>query len=186
MKTFLLLSGTVLLSVEMIMAQRIYCNTEPVTGKKDIVSVEIPVGWFQDNTDNHGVIAHQVLAKKNDSRGILFIQSIAADDVCKTPESIIVREKMTYDTKQTTVQELMPIPLDKRNLRARIVRVSNSPDGEQLAAFIPVRNGVVAITLCSSDKDFVEEHVTTFENVIRSFRLNPIINPPAYAELIID
>jgi hypothetical protein len=172
-------------AVKMLHGQRLYFSTVPVAGKKDIVSFVIPDGWIKDN-EAKGVIAHEILTKENDSRGMIFIQTIAADAKHQTPEALIVREKMMYDTRTTTIRELMPVTTEKKKIPARIVKISGSADGEQLVAFIPIKHGLVAITMCSQDHAFIEENVAAFESLIKSYELNPIINPPAFAEIVID
>lgn len=172
-------------------AQRIYCSIKPITGKKDIISVEIPKGWVQDYKENSRIHANQALVLEGESlhenSGYLFIQTIALEEG-KTIEETIEHEKLMYATSTVTVRETVPITVDakKATVTVSAVQISGSADGEQLVAFIPSKNSVVAVTLCSENKDFITQHVTTFEALVGSYQLNPIINPPSFAEIQID
>jgi len=172
-------------------AQRIYCSIKPITGKKDIISVEIPKGWVQDYKENSRIHANQALVLEGESlhenSGYLFIQTIALEEG-KTIEETIEHEKLMYATSTVTVRETVPIIVDakKATVTVSAVQISGSADGEQLVAFIPSKNSVVAVTLCSENKDFITQHVTTFEALVGSYQLNPIINPPSFAEIQID
>jgi hypothetical protein len=167
-------------------AQRVYYSTEAATGKKDIVSVVIPEGWVQTDKSQSGVHANQVLVKDGESEGMIFIQTIPVDESCKTVEAVIAREKIMFDTKSIDVKDAMPITVEKKGVQAQIIKVIGSADGNQVIAFIPIKNAVIAITLCSTDSDFINRHTADFESLVQSYQLNPIINPPSFADLVID
>jgi hypothetical protein len=172
-------------------AQRIYCSIKPITGKKDIVSVEIPKGWIQDDKENSRIHASQALVLEGESlhenSGYIFIQTIAVEEG-KTIEETIAHEKLMYANNTVTVKETASITIDakKADVIASVAQVSGSPDGEQLVAFIPSKNSVLAVTLCSDDKNFITQHTPAFEALVGSYQLNPIINPPSYTEVQID
>jgi hypothetical protein len=171
-------------------AQRIYYSTEAETGKKDIVSVEVPEGWIQDNSQNQGVNANQVLVKSDAvtsiETGMIFIQTLPLDETLKTVEDVIEHEKMMNTTSNSRVNEYAVITTEKKKTLVEVIRVIGSVDGHQIIGFIPVKNGVVTITLCSESETFLKKHTEDFEALIKSYQLNPIINPPAFAEIVID
>jgi hypothetical protein len=172
-------------------AQRIYCSIKPITGKKDIVSVEIPKGWIQDHKENSRIHANQALVLEGESlhknSGYIFIQAIAVEEG-KSIEEIIAHEKLMYATNTVTVKETAPITVEAKRatINASTVQVNGSADGEQLVAFIPSKNSVLVVTLCSDNKNFITQQTAAFETLVGSYQLNPIINPPSYAEVQID
>ncbi len=93
-----------------------------------------------------------------------------------------------YATSTVTVKETTSITIDakKSTVTASTVQISGAADGEQLVAFIPSKNSVLVVTLCSEDKNFITQHTANFEALVGSYQLNPIINPPSYAEIQID
>lgn len=167
-------------------AQRIYYSTKPVTGKKDIVSVEVPQGWVQQVIENSGLQAGQLLTKAEGANGSIIIQTIGIDDTYKTVEALLAHEKLMYNVKPATVHTLYPMALDKKKTQAELIHVTGSADGEQLVAFIPAKNGIVVVTMVAENDAFISEHKNDFEALLNSYQFNPIINPPSYAEITID
>ncbi len=166
-------------------AQRIYQSLKPITGKKDIVSVEVPQGWVQQIAEKSNTNHGQLLTKNESSNSSILIQTIGFDDTYKTVEALIEREKLMYNVTPSVVHTLYPVELDKK-MQAQLIRVSGSADGEQLVAFIPVKNSLVVITMLADDETVISENKTDFESLLSSFEFNPIINPPSFAEIDID
>jgi hypothetical protein len=173
-------------------AQRIYYSTENTTGKKDIVSVEVPEGWVQVHKEKPGVHANQVLVKADETalelnNGWMFIQTIPMDATQETVADIVAYEKMMNTTKTTKVEDLTPLVADKKNKEISWMKVTGSVDGaHQVVAFIPVKNALVTVTLCTPFAEFLADHMNDFQSMVKSYQLNPVINPPAFADLTID
>jgi len=171
-------------------AQRIYFSTEPATGKKDIVSVEVPTGWVQSTSPATGVNANQVLFKADaastNENGMIYIQTLPLDATLKTPQEIVAHEKMMNTTSKSKVNEYGILTTEKKNALADVVRIVGSVDGHLLTGYIPMKHGVVAVTHCTDDEKFLNKHAADFEALVQSYQLNPIINPPAFAEVVIE
>lgn len=185
MKNFVFSIALLLGFVSVASAQRIYQSIKPITGKKDIISVEVPSGWVQQVIENSNTYTGQHLTKVDAHNVSIMVQTIGVDETYKTVEALLEHEKSMYNVKPATVHSLYPIELDKK-IQAQLIQVTGSADGEQLVAFIPVKNSVVVITMLANEPTFISENKADFESLLGSFEFNPIINPPSYTEIVID
>ncbi len=170
-------------------SQQLYFSLEPYTGKKDIVSIDIPQGWLQTDNENVGVAAHQLFTKVGETlehnKGFVFIQTIATDETFKTPEAIVEQELMMLKSQSVKLDVLSKIHSDKKKVQAEIISIKGSADGDMLMAFIPVKKAVIVITLCASETDYIISNTVDFVSMVKSYQINPIINPPSFADLVI-